>query len=164
MDNWRRTVRETGDDSGRPVPDDWRQQSSQASQPVLLIAPERASTDAWRAELQSQGFAVDCESNPVLGIASARASGIGLIVVDVAGRPSGGAQVIRRLRDEGNPATILAITAAADVAAAIESIDSGADSCTDHACTPRELAARLRALIRRQRPSALSSNSSWTVG
>ncbi len=134
---------------------------------VLLIAPAGTTTDAWCFELDQDGFLVECEPSAILGVANASASGIAVIVIDVAGAPNHGVHVIRTLRDQGNPATILAITAADDVLTAIDAIEAGADGCTDHACSPKELAARLRALIRRQGTNGHGAQLqavSWTLG
>jgi DNA-binding response OmpR family regulator len=156
-----------------PVPEDsWASSSTTDVSPwtdvfpqaVLMVGPRRDVTDAWRAELERQGFAVQHEPNATLGAATARASGVALMVIDVDDRSSGGLQAIKMIREEGNPATILAVTPADRVATAIESIDSGADSCTDQLCTPRELAARLYALIRRPRPGESPISASWTLG
>lgn len=132
-------------------------------QAVLLIGPEGATVNAWRAELERQGFAVEHESDPMLGVASARASGVALVVIHMAYEPGTGVQAIRTMRDEGNPATILALTAPDDAAAAVEVIECGADSCTNACCSPRELAARLHALIRRQRPGDVPTCTSWMI-
>lgn len=142
-------------------------EARQIRESVLFIAPEGPTTDAWCTALDRDGFVVEREPNPTLGIASARSSGIAVIVIDLVGGQSHGVRVIRTLRDEGNPATILAITATDDVTAAIDAIESGADGCTDSTCSPKELAARLRALIRRQNAIGLSSPVeavSWALG
>ncbi len=134
---------------------------------VLLIAPEDKTTDAWRLELAQDGFVVEREPRAILGVASARASGIAVIVIDLVGVRGQGVHIIRTLRDQGNPATILAIAAADDVAAAIDAVESGADGCTDRACSPKELSARLGALIRRQGPGGQSGQLqavSWSLG
>jgi DNA-binding response OmpR family regulator len=140
--------------------------AGQPGESMLLIAPQGKATEVCRAELARDGFVVAWEASPALGLANARESGITLIVVDVAGFRSQGVHAIRALRDEGNPATVLAITAADDVISAIEAIESGADGCTDQTCTARELAARLRALVRRHgtNPAGQAQATSWILG
>jgi DNA-binding response OmpR family regulator len=156
------------DDSRRLAPDTgYSRHARPRRESVLLIAPAGKTTDAWCVELDLDGFLVECEPSAILGVASASASGIAVIIIDLAGAPSQGVHVIRTLRDQGNPATILAITAADDVHTAIDAIESGADGCTDHACSPKELAARLRALIRRQGTGGQGAQLqavSWTLG
>lgn len=138
--------------------------SPEPREPVLLIAGEGRAAQAWRAELDRQGFAVEFEPSPTLGVINARESGIALIVIDITDSCNNGIHTIRTLRDEGNSATILAVTAADDSTSAVEAMESGADACADHRCTPKELAARLHALVRRQRPGALAQVAAWTIG
>ncbi len=156
------------DDSRRLAPDTGYSRHRRPNrESVLLIAPEDKTTDAWRLELAQDGFVVESEPSAILGVANARVSGIAVIVIDLVGVRRQGVHVIRTLRDQGNPATILAITGADDVAAAIDAVESGADGCTDRACTPKELSARLRALIRRQGPGSQSGQLqavSWSLG
>jgi len=140
------------------------QVASGLREPVLLMAPDGSIMQAWRIALDREGFLVHCEPSLIRRVVRARESGITLMVIDLAESDGSGLQVIRALRDEGNPATILAVTATGDVATAVESIELGADACTDHTCTPRELVARVRALAHRRRPVALRHQVSWAVG
>jgi DNA-binding response OmpR family regulator len=100
---------------------------------------------------------------PDNGVAIARDSGVALIVVFAADTARRGIGIIRKLRDEGNPAAILALTRQHDALSAIEAMESGADGCVTHRCSSPELVARLRALARRQRPW-FAQRALWLLG
>ncbi len=136
---------------------------SGVAEPVLVIAPHGQRLARRCMELNRHGFVVDLASTPDQGMAIARDSGIGLIVVYVADATGGGIRIIRALRDEGNPAAILALTKQHDALSAVESMESGADGCVSYTCSRRELIARLRALMRRQRPRQVQP-ALWLVG
>jgi DNA-binding response OmpR family regulator len=132
-------------------------------EPVLVIAPRGPRLARWRAELTRHGFIARFAWTPLNGIAIARDSGVTLIVVYAADTAGRGIGIIRGLRDEGNPAVILALTRQHDALRAVECMESGADSCVSHRCSSPELIARLRALTRRQRPQ-LTQPALWLLG
>jgi DNA-binding response OmpR family regulator len=120
-----------------------------SGQPVLVIAPSGERSQALCATLEQLGFAVDYTPSPDHGVAQARDSGIALILIDAADLDGRGVGVIRTLRDEGNPAAILALTSPGDALGTIECIEAGADGCVRDTVSGAELVARLRALVRR---------------
>jgi DNA-binding response OmpR family regulator len=132
-------------------------------EPVLVIAPRGPRLGQWRAELNRHGFVVHFPSTPDHGLAIARDSGVTLIVVYAADAAGRGIGIIRRLRDEGNPAAILALTRTRDAMSTVESVESGADGCVSHRCSSHELIARLHALRRRLRPQ-LMQRTLWLLG
>jgi two-component system response regulator MprA len=69
-----------------------------------------------------------------------------LVVVDCG---PGGASAARALRDAGIRAPVLVLLPRDDVSARVTALDSGADDCLGKPVDPQELAARVRALIRR---------------
>ena len=124
-------------------------QSQSMETPVLVIAPPGQRSHALCVALRQLGFVVDVATDAEHGVAQARDSGISLILIDAADPEGRGVGAIRTLRDEGNPAAILALTAIGDTAGIIECIEAGADGCADDTASGAELAARLRAIIRR---------------
>lgn len=86
------------------------------------------------------------------------------MVVDAGDPARRGVQIIRAIRDQGNPVAILAITRGPSASAAIDALDSGADGCTSDTCTHRELAARLRAVTRWRHLRADTRSRHWEIG
>jgi DNA-binding response OmpR family regulator len=136
-------------------------QQGVAREPVLVIAPLGARAHDWCADLRQNGFLVDAANTAANGVAFARDSGITLILVATAEMGLG---VIRALRDEGNPAAILAVTSTNDVTSTVEAIESGADLCVGDNCSSAELVARLNALARRQHMQPAGQRTLWTLG
>jgi DNA-binding response OmpR family regulator len=134
------------------------------NEPVLLVAPERSESQQWRAALGQGGFIVEFVPDPDAGLARARESGITLVVVDVGDEAGRGVQLVRTLRDEGNPAIVLVVAPVGDVDGVVEALESGADGCVDSMCSGRELVAHLAALVRRPRPDHQPGRALWIIG
>jgi DNA-binding response OmpR family regulator len=132
-----------------------------AGEPLLVIAPPGARAHEWCANLRHYRFIVDFADTPDEGLAFARESGITLILIATADM---GLAVIRALRDEGNPAAILAVTSATDTTGTVDAIESGADLCVADTCSCAEVVARLNALARRQHPQPSAQRTQWRMG
>jgi DNA-binding response OmpR family regulator len=124
----------------------------EVSQQVLMVAPAERRAARWRAALRDEGFRVASADDAVDGWRGAEAGDWSAVVLDVAMLGTPGLTLCTRLRDRGHRAQLLAVVRARDDAAVIRSIECGADSVADDDCSPRALAVRLRALIRRTRP------------
>jgi len=134
-----------------------------AGQPVLVIAPAGNRSRALCATLHQFGFAVDFTASAEHGVAQARDSGITLILIDDADADWRSVDVIRRLRDEGNPAAVLALTSLGDTTGTIACIEAGADGCADETVSGAELVARLQVLIRRSGTGWRAARAEWVV-
>jgi DNA-binding response OmpR family regulator len=76
-----------------------------------------------------------------------------LIVLDLMLPGEDGLAICRRLRGQANAPTIIMLTAKGDDVDRIVGLELGADDYVPKPCTPRELVARLRAILRRAQPS-----------
>lgn len=74
-----------------------------------------------------------------------------LLVLDLMMVPENGLSVCRRLRAEGQTIPILMLTARGDPIDRVVGLESGADDYLPKPFLPRELTARIRAMLRRQR-------------
>ena len=74
------------------------------------------------------------------------------MVLDINMPSLDGIQVIRKLRREGSTVPVIFVTARDSVADRIEGLDAGGDDYLVKPFSIEELLARLRALLRRQRP------------
>lgn len=82
------------------------------------------------------------------GLARLRAGGIDAVVLDVMMPGVDGFEVVRRLRPD-NPLPIIMLTARGDDIDRIVGLDLGADDYLSRPFNPRELLARLQAILRR---------------
>jgi DNA-binding response OmpR family regulator len=74
-----------------------------------------------------------------------------LLVLDLMMEPEDGLSVCRRLRAEGQTLPILMLTAKGDPVDKVVGLETGADDYLAKPFLPRELVARVRALLRRQK-------------
>ena len=122
---------------------------------ILLVEDDRALGEVVRRGLVEDGYAVDLE---ITFAGADRASHINeydAVVLDL-GLPDGdGASLCRRMRDDGSQVKILMLTARDSLSDKVGGLDAGADDYLTKPFDFPELAARLRALLRR--PAAVRS-------
>jgi two-component system, OmpR family, response regulator len=129
---------------------------------ILLIDDDAALTSLLRDYLQSDGFSVRVENDAARGVEAALSGDIEITVLDVMMPRLNGLEVLRRIRDKSE-LPVLMLTARGDDVDRITGLELGADDYVPKPCTPRELAARLRAILRRARPSAEKSGEGSEV-
>jgi len=118
---------------------------------VLLIDDDVALSSLLRDYLEQEGFAVSCAVDGVTGVAAALAGEHDIIVLDVMMPRMNGVEVLRELRLYSR-IPVLMLTARGDEIDRILGLELGADDYVPKPCSPRELCARLRAILRRQIP------------
>jgi two-component system OmpR family response regulator/two-component system response regulator QseB len=123
---------------------------------VLVIEDDELLGEALQAGLRQRGFAADWLTDGAAGYAAAAAEDYQAIVLDLGLPRLDGARVLERLRTGGRDVPVLVLTARDAIADRVSQLDAGAD---DYAVKPvdiDELAARLRALVRRRAGAAQS--------
>lgn len=75
-----------------------------------------------------------------------------LIVLDLMLPGEDGLTACKRLRDQGNATPIIMLTAKGDESSRIQGLEMGADDYLPKPFNPRELVARIKAVLRRQSP------------
>lgn len=122
---------------------------------ALVVEDDAGIASGLRANLRAQGWAVDLAGTLAAGWAALRAEPFSVVLLDL-GLPDGdGADLLRRLRsapagglpDAATP--VLIMTARDEVASRIQGLDLGADDYVVKPFDPGEVAARMRALLRR---------------
>lgn len=130
---------------------------------VILVEDNRQNAQATGEYLESQGYTVDYAYDGITGLHLASSNDYDAIVLDGMLPGMDGLEVCRRLRDENKVgAPILMLTGRNTLDDKVAGLDMGAD---DYLCKPfdlRELEARLRTLIRRERRQV--SREVLTVG
>lgn len=115
---------------------------------VLVVDDEADIRDLVSMTLQREGFDVVCARDGADAIDQARARMPELIVLDLMLPKVDGFDVCRTLRAEAN-VPILMLTARADDVDKVVGLESGADDYLTKPFNPRELIARVRAVMRR---------------
>lgn len=117
---------------------------------LLLVEDDEMIGEGLRADLRRRGHAVDWVRDAPSALTAALATPFELVVLDL-GLPRGdGLDVLRRLRATGFSSPVLILTARDATASKVACLDAGADDYLVKPFDPDELAARMRALVRRQ--------------
>lgn len=119
---------------------------------ILLVDDDRRLRDLLERYLGEQGFEPACAENgeEMDRLLADRAHHA--LVLDLMLPGEDGLSICRRLRAHGNPIPILILTARGDEIDRIVGLEMGADDYLPKPFNPRELVARLRAILRRNRP------------
>ena len=119
---------------------------------LLLIEDEAKLAQQIKIHLEREAFAVDLASDGASGLVRAQSNEYDCILLDLGlpGTPDG-MVVCKTLREAGNEVPILIVTARLALTARVAGLDAGADDYLVKPFAPEELAARVRALLRRPR-------------
>jgi DNA-binding response OmpR family regulator len=116
---------------------------------VLVVEDERSIADLVRMYLARDGFGVHVEHDGTAGLAAARRLRPVACVLDIALPGMDGTEICRRLRDGGDWTPVIFLTARDDEVDRIVGLELGADDYVTKPFSPRELVARIRAVLRR---------------
>ena len=116
---------------------------------ILLIEDHRRLAESITHGLARYGFGVDSFATAAKGIDALHAISFDAIVLDLGLPDRDGFDVLRELRKGNSTTPILILTARDDVADRVTNLDAGADDYVVKPIAIVELAARLRALLRR---------------
>lgn len=117
---------------------------------VLLVEDDAMLAAAVSAGLRHEGFAVDQVGNAAAAQAALASERFDLLLLDLGLPGKDGLRLLRELRARGEAIPVLVITARDAVAARVEGLDAGADDYLVKPFELEELAARMRALLRRK--------------
>lgn len=116
---------------------------------LLLVEDDALLGDGVQAGLAQAGFEVDWVRDGVAALHAVDAGGYAAMVLDLGLPRLAGLDVLRRARARGDKLPILILTARDAVDDRVRGLDGGADDYLVKPADLVELAARLRALIRR---------------
>ena len=123
-------------------------------QKVLVVDDDLRLRDLLKRYLGEQGFAVDTVPDAAAMDRQMQRSRYDLLVLDLMLPGEEGLAVCRRLRAAGEKVAIIMLTAKGDDVDRIMGLETGADDYLAKPFNPRELVARIHAVLRRQAPSA----------
>jgi DNA-binding response OmpR family regulator len=120
---------------------------------VLLIDDDARLYELLASYLSQNGFEVDGARDGASGIAALAASPFDAVLLDVMMPGMSGLEACRRIREKSR-IPILMLTAKGDETDRVVGLELGADDYIAKPFSPRELLARLRAVLRRSAPDA----------
>ncbi|SMF93849.1 two-component system, OmpR family, response regulator [Methylomagnum ishizawai] len=129
---------------------------------LLLIDDDEELAGMLAEYLRGEGFAVTALHDGVSGVEAALSGRYALVVLDVMMPGMNGIEALSRIRLHSR-LPVLMLTAKGDDLDRILGLELGADDYVPKPCTPRELAARVRAILRRTQ-NAPETDAALAVG
>lgn len=124
--------------------------------PHLLIVDDDADLrDSMAAYLSQHGYVVRTVADGVAMDEVLAERSTDLVVLDVMMRGEDGLSICRRLRQNGGPPIVM-VSAVGDEIDRVLGLELGADDYLAKPCSPRELLARIRAVLRRGEDRSLA--------
>lgn len=130
---------------------------------VLMIDDDQELCALLVDWLEAEGFSLTCAHDGASGLEAARSGSYQAIILDVMLPEMNGLDVLRGLRQTCNT-PLLMLSARGEPIDRILGLELGADDYLAKPCDPRELVARLRALMRRSQGAQSGSNLPLQVG
>ena len=117
---------------------------------ILVVEDERKIARFVQKGLKEFGFAVDAVGRGDEALEVILDNRFDAVVLDIMLPGRDGLSILRALRERSNSVPVLILTARGEICEKVEGLDLGADDYLAKPFSIEELAARLRALIRRQ--------------
>ena len=127
---------------------------------VLLIDDDARLAELLGGYLTPQGVAMVHAGGGQAGLSALAAGGFDAVVLDVMMPGMDGLAVLRKIREAGHRIPVLMLTARGDEADRVVGLELGADDYIAKPFSPRELLARLRAVLRRAQPDTVAEKLS----
>jgi phosphate regulon transcriptional regulator PhoB len=129
---------------------------------VLVVEDERDIRDLLAFHLEREGFQVRLARTGTEGLHRVKAATPDLIILDLMLPELDGLEVCRRLRQDPSTAAVpvIMLTAKGDEVDRVVGLEMGADDYVTKPFSPKELVARVRAVLRRSRPGEAAATVS----
>jgi DNA-binding response OmpR family regulator len=132
---------------------------------ILLVDDEPSIIQLARLYLEQEGYRVEAAEDGRSAVEMVKLEEPALVVLDVMLPELDGFEVCRRLRADNHPVLILMLTARDEDIDKIIGLELGADDYMTKPFNPRELVARVRAMLRRMnRPTQESDRAVFHLG
>ncbi len=135
-----------------------------AAELILVVDDEPSIVQLAQLYLERENFRVESVGDGETAIEAANRLRPALIVLDVMLPKIDGFEVCRRLRAQDNPVFIIMLTARDEDIDKIVGLELGADDYLTKPFNPRELVARVKAILRRGDRTNRADNAPTRVG
>jgi two-component system, OmpR family, response regulator CpxR len=126
---------------------------------ILVIDDDRELVDLLKEYLVPEGFTVDAAFDHASGLNKALRGDDELVILDVMLPGGSGFELLKRMRAESSSTPVLLLTARGDAVDRIVGLQIGADDYLAKPFDPRELVARIHAILRRTRATQKSDEA-----
>jgi two-component system response regulator ResD len=131
---------------------------------VLVVDDEPIVRDVLVRYLKREGFQVDTAEDGEAAVERASASGADIVILDLMLPKLDGLEVFRRIRERSEVPVVM-LTAKREEVDRVVGLELGADDYVSKPFSPREVVARVRAVLRRSdRPVDGSGDGPITIG
>lgn len=117
--------------------------------PILIIDDDQDLSELLSEYLSSEGFTIETAYNGHDGLKKAQDGIYGLIILDIMLPNISGIELLKILRQQNINTPVLMLTAKGEDIDRILGLELGADDYVPKPCNPRELLARINAILRR---------------
>lgn len=124
---------------------------------ILFAEDERSLSRAVTALLEKNNYSVDPVCDGEEALAYLDAGNYDALILDIMMPRLDGLEVLRRLRQAGNPIPVLLLTARSEVEDKVTGLDMGANDYLTKPFSTAELMARIRAMTRSQTGGQVTS-------
>ncbi len=133
---------------------------------ILIIEDDKDIVELVRYNLEKEDFQVLAMADGVSGLAQVKKSPPDLLLLDLMLPKLSGLEICKDIRRDAslNRLPILILTARGDEADRVVGLELGADDYVTKPFSPRELVARVKALLRRAEPAVGEPTKSLEVG
>lgn len=121
---------------------------------ILYVEDEKFLADAVKHNLEKQGFTVDLAYDGEDGLGKAVQNIYDCVVLDIMLPKLAGTDILIRMREKKVYTPVIMLSAFSEVETKIKHLDSGADDYLAKPFKTAELAARIRALMRRPKSTS----------
>jgi len=121
---------------------------SRAANRILVVEDDPAVQKALRRLFETEGYAVETQSDGKSALESFRASAPAAIVLDLRLPKVSGRDVCKEIKSIAPGLPVVVLSAASDVSDKVLLLELGADDYVTKPFSPRELLARIRAALR----------------
>jgi len=116
---------------------------------ILIVEDDRATRKALQQLFEPEGYLVEAAEDGARGIAAFRASRPNFVILDLRMPKVGGQDVCKLIRKESEDVPILILSGSAAEVDRVLLLELGADDYVTKPFSPKELLARVRAVLRR---------------
>ncbi len=120
---------------------------------LLIVDDDKALVNLLKRFLEAEGFHVDAAYDHDTGLSTAQSNQYELVILDVMLPGGSGFELLKSLR-QNSAVPVLLLTARGEAVDRILGLEIGADDYLAKPFDPRELVARIRAVLRRTREAA----------
>lgn len=116
---------------------------------ILLVEDDILIGNGIKAGLPKHGFSIDWFKDGVLGLEASFSAEYDAVILDLSLPGLDGLEILKQWRESGNNVPVLVLTARDAISQRVEGLNLGADDYLGKPFDLEEIAARLRALVRR---------------